>query len=120
MTPYELEFYEYSMIADDPKKLEKLQNHFFDPDFDEWLEEFEESESNNEESDDYSEYEVKDNQELDKNGQYEPLDLPDKETIEYAETLKNDHKNDVEYDDEFEVISSTEEEITDWERVYNE
>lgn len=38
---YDLEFYELSMIADDPKKLEQLQNHYFDPDFDDWVEEFE-------------------------------------------------------------------------------
>ena len=38
---FDIEFYEYSMIAEDPKKLEQLQNHFYDPEFDEWLEEFE-------------------------------------------------------------------------------
>lgn len=37
---YDLDFYELSDIADDPKKLEQLQNHFYDPDFDEWMEEF--------------------------------------------------------------------------------
>ena len=40
LTPFDLEFYELSMIADDPKKLEQLQNRFFDNDFDDYLEEF--------------------------------------------------------------------------------
>ena len=40
ITPYDLSFYEYSMIADDPDKLEQLQNHYYDPEFDDWLEEF--------------------------------------------------------------------------------
>lgn len=40
LTSWDLEFYELSMIADDPKKLEQLQNRYFDPEFDEWLEEF--------------------------------------------------------------------------------
>lgn len=42
LDPYDLEFIEYSMIADDPKQLNKLKNYYFDPDFDEWLEEFDE------------------------------------------------------------------------------
>ena len=71
MTPYDLEFYEYSMIADDPKKLEQLQNHFYDPDFDEWVEEFEREQlekSNKEQEDEntYEDYEVS-----------EPLDFND-------------------------------------------
>ena len=37
---FDIEFYEYSMIAEDPKKLEQLQNHFYDPEFDEFMEEF--------------------------------------------------------------------------------
>lgn len=41
LTPYDLEFYELSMIADDPEKLSQLDNHFYDPDFDEWVDEFE-------------------------------------------------------------------------------
>lgn len=41
LDPYDLEFYELSQIADDPKKLAQLKNHFYDPEFDEWMEEFE-------------------------------------------------------------------------------
>lgn len=43
---FDIEFYEYSIIAEDPKKLEQLQNHFYDPDFDEWMEEFEKETEN--------------------------------------------------------------------------
>lgn len=41
MDVYDLEFYEYSMIADDPDKLAQLKNHFYDPDYEDWVEEFE-------------------------------------------------------------------------------
>lgn len=115
MTTYELEFYEYSMIADDPKKLESLQNHFYDPDFDEWLDEFDaemETESEKEKSDDYSEYEIKD----EKFEQIREEDLPDKETIEYVS--KNREMNDltnVEYDEEFE--EDTDEEFEEFEDI---
>ena len=59
---FDIEFYEYSMIAEDPKKLEQLQNHFYDPEFDEFMEEFEKemeetkTESNSESS--LEDYEV--------------------------------------------------------------
>ena len=115
MTTYELEFYEYSMIADDPKKLESLQNHFYDPDFDEWLDEFDaemEAESEKEKSDDYSEYEI----ENEKFEQIREEDLPDKETIEYVS--KNREMNDltnVEYDEEFE--EDTDEEFEEFEDI---
>ena len=42
LDPFDLQFIEYSMIADDPKQLEKLKNYYYDPEFDEWLEEFDE------------------------------------------------------------------------------
>lgn len=42
---FDLQFYEYSQIADDPKKLEQLQNHYYDPEFEEWLEEFDQEQS---------------------------------------------------------------------------
>lgn len=40
---YDLSFYEYSIIADDPKKLESLQNHYYDDDYSDWEKEFDES-----------------------------------------------------------------------------
>lgn len=40
LNPYDLEFYELSMVADDPKALEALENHFYDDEFDAWVDEF--------------------------------------------------------------------------------
>lgn len=39
MTPQQLDFYELSIIADDPDLLDRYNNHYFDPDFDEWANE---------------------------------------------------------------------------------
>ena len=89
---FDLEFYELSMIADDPKKLEELQNHFYDPDFDEWLEDFEREQEENSES----------------------LDMPDNETIEWSEKNRSSQQFEHEYED-YEISESTE--INDWEEV---
>ena len=72
---YDLDFYELSDIADDPKKLEQLQNHFYDPDFDEWVEEFDKEQS---------EKQVK------KKESSEP-EPPDLDTIKYSQ--KNSSNN---------------------------
>jgi len=74
---YDLDFYELSDIADDPKKLEQLQNHFFDPDFDEWLEEFDKEQS---------EKQVKEKEST------EP-EPPDLDTIKYSQN--NSYNNQV-------------------------
>ena len=62
MSEYDLEFYELSQIADDPKKLQQLKEHYYDPEFDEWLEEFEEQQSSHkepkEDSDSLEDYDV--------------------------------------------------------------
>ena len=40
LTQYDMAFYEFSMLADNPKALEEYKNKYFDDEFDEWLEEF--------------------------------------------------------------------------------
>lgn len=45
MTPFELEFYEYSSIVEDPEKLKALENRFYDDEYDEWEREFDEEQA---------------------------------------------------------------------------
>lgn len=40
MTEWDIEFYELSAIADDPKKLAQLKNSFADPEWDDFVAEF--------------------------------------------------------------------------------
>ena len=97
---WDLDFYEYSMIADDPKKLEKLENHFSDPDFDDWVEEFELEQQLKQQSDDFSD-----------------VEMPDEETIRYAAEIQNsEQESTLEHDEEFEESVSAEE-LSDWEEV---
>lgn len=97
---WDLDFYEYSMIVDDPKKLEKLENHFSDPDFDDWVEEFELEQQLKQQSDDFSD-----------------VEMPDEETIRYAaENQNSEQKSTLEHDEEFEESVSAEE-LSDWEEV---
>lgn len=104
LTPFDLEFYELSMIADDPKKLEQLQNRFYDDDFDDWLEEFEQEQ--------YSKHSSEEE------GEFEHLDLPDEETIEWAEKNRSSQQEDASevYEEDYEV-SLPSDEISDWEEV---
>ncbi len=100
---FDLEFYELSMIADDPKKLEQLQNRFYDDEFDDWLEEFE------------REQEEKERQKQLQSSQddkSEHLDMPDEETIKWSEESRSSLDLPME---EYEISETTE--ISDWEEV---
>ena len=101
INPYDLEFYELSIIADDPKKLEQLQNHFYDDEFEDWLDEFdrEQEEKHGKSSQD------------DKS---EQLSLPDEETVKWAEKNRSSEQIDT-LDDDYEISEPTE--ISDWEEV---
>lgn len=104
MNEFDLAFYEYSMIADDPKLLDRLKNHFYDPEFDDWAEEFDkEQESDGKSVWDFSEYEVK------------PLDMPDKSMLEYVKSHQDQNCED---DDDFEDLSAVvSTDIDDWEVI---
>lgn len=67
--PFDLDFYEYSRICDDPKLLEKLENTYYDSEFDDWVDAFD-----------------KEQAELQKNSQ--SPELPDNETIQWSEKPK--------------------------------
>lgn len=106
LTPFDLEFYELSMIADDPKKLEQLQNRFFDDDFDDYLEEFDQ------------EQRAKQSEQDEENEEFEHLDMPDEETIEWAKKNRFSQQKDASevYEEEYEE-SLPSDEISDWEEV---
>lgn len=42
MIPEEMDFYDFSMLADDPKRLEAYENTFVDPDYEEFERMFDE------------------------------------------------------------------------------
>lgn len=99
MDMFDIEFYEYSMIADDPKKLEQLQNHYYDPEFDEWLEEFEQEQEDKQKSKSLQDDNSK------------QLDLPDEETIKWS-------KQQIPTEEYEEVLNDGQSsEISDWEEV---
>lgn len=95
LTTYDLDFYELSMIADDPKKLEQLKNHYYDPEFDDWLEEFDEEQSKKQSN----------------------IEMPDSETIEWSGKNRSKEKEqDISFDTDYEV-SIEDNDISDWEEV---
>lgn len=89
---FDLEFYEYSLIADDPKKLERLQNHFYDDEWDEFLEEF-------------------DKEQEEKQKLYSSQSLQD----DKSESMSDEAINDIPIDTDYEVSENTN--ISDWEEV---
>ena len=104
LNPFDLDFYELSMIADDPKKLEQLKNHYYDPEFEEWLEEFD------------AEQESKQDNKSGDIAQNEDLNMPDEETIEWAKKNRsNEEEDEVPYEDDYEISVPTD--VEDWEDV---
>lgn len=102
MTPYDLEFYELSAIADDPKKLEQLQNRYYDPEFDDWLEEFDIEQS------------------LEGDAQFDnlnDLDMPDEEDIRWANSKQNSDNLDILDNEEYDMPAEVSEDMSDWEEV---
>lgn len=93
LTTFDLDFYELSMIADDPKKLEQLKNHYYDPEFDDWLEEFDEEQSKKQNT----------------------VEMPDSETIEWSNKNRSEEQ-DITFDTDYEV-SMENNDISDWEEV---
>ena len=87
---YDIEFYEYSYIADDPERLEQLKNHYYDPEFEEWLEEFDAEQEKKQAETKHSQPE--------KQIEEKPIQVEEKEDGE-----------------EYEEVSSSPTEITDWE-----
>lgn len=94
MNLYDIDFYELSDIADDPKKLDKLRNTYYDPDFDDWLDDFDKEQAANATpqgkvtDQDYEEWEQDFHREQAAKLQekQDAVDLPDTETANYTAT----------------------------------
>ena len=99
LNPFDMEFYELSVIADDPKKLEQLKNHYYDPEFDEWLEEF-----------DNEQEELKSQQ--GKHVETDDKGLPDADTIEWSNKNREQKIYEEDYEESLPVDS-----VSDWEEV---
>ena len=118
---FDINFCELSMLADDPKALERYKNTFYDPDFDEWLAEVENEAENPKKEEnpfDYSEYEVTPQRtsselaNLNENSSVEENNTPEKEN-----TLNTQIEGS---DDTFTVLDTPDidlENITDWEEI---
>lgn len=97
MDPYELEFYEYSIICDDPELLKKLENTYVDPDFDDYLNEFD-----------------KEQEQLQNQANYP--EMPDPETISWSKSPKPQKQiPPVLGTEQYEIAPDTAD-IDDWER----
>lgn len=116
MNIFDVQFAEFSQLADNPKKLEQYKNRFYDEDFDAWLEEVEAEAGEppkKENPFDFSEYEVHDSTESPNSA----LDMPDEECIKEGIGTTEDEQE--EYD-EFTLIDSADvdtSKITDWEEA---
>lgn len=87
MDTFDLDFYELSDIADDPQKLEQLKNHYYDPDFDEWVEDFDK-----EQVEKQRKKEIEEEERQYKASKQQKLDMPDQETIEYTQHSQDTSK----------------------------
>lgn len=65
LDPFDLEFIEWSLVCDNPKLLEQVQNHYYDPEFDAWMEEF-------------------DKEQKKQQAATPPVEMPDTETVEWS------------------------------------
>ena len=100
---YDLEFYEYSIICDDPELLKKLENTYVDTEYDKWLEEF-----------DKEQEELQKKQKKQNAENYTP-DLPDQETISWSNTPKPQQQLSALAMEKYEINPSVGE-IDDWEK----
>ena len=65
LDPFDLEFIEWSIICDNPKLLEQIQNRYYDPEFDSWMEEF-------------------DKEQAKQTPPPHPVEMPDAETVKWS------------------------------------
>lgn len=123
LSVWDLDFIEYSAIADDPKKLSRLKNYFYDPEYDDWVAEFEaEMDENNKEKEnpfDFSEYEVHDEEDSPAEMSYIDENKSDDKNIRQS-TEEQNLTEISQQDEEFVRVVSDEvgiPNINDWEEV---
>lgn len=94
LDPFDLSFIEWSIICDDPKLLEQIKNRYNDPDFDNWVEEFDKEQQN-------------------KKSVSPDVEMPDTETVEWsAKKTSTPHLP----TEEYEMGDTSQFNDTDWER----
>lgn len=102
MDLFDLEFYEYSIICDDPELLKKLENTYVDPEFDKWVEEF-----------DKEQEELQKKKQKQNSENYTP-ELPDQETISWSNTPKPQRHLPPMLERETYEISPNIDDVNDW------
>lgn len=99
LDPFDLEFIEWSLVCDDPKLLEQVQNHYYDPEFEEWVNEFD-----------------KEQEQLKKQQATAPsIEMPDTETVEWS-NRKPPTRQTILPMEEYEVGDTSQFSEKDWER----
>lgn len=94
MDIFDLEFYEFSILCDNPKQLEAYENRYYDPEFDEWLEEFDKEQANAKKSTN--------------------LDKPDDETIAYS---NNSVSSQPDVSSDYEIGDTNQVSEDEWEKI---
>lgn len=100
LDPFDLEFIEWSLVCDDPKLLEQIQNRYYDPEFEEWEKEFD-----------------KEQEQLKKQqaATPPPVELPDTETVEWSNRKPPTRQAALPME-EYEVGDTSQFKNDDWER----
>lgn len=92
MTSFELEFYEFSMLCDDPKALQRYENTYYDPDYDAWEKEFDQEQA-----------EI----------QQPSIDMPDPDTVTWSGQTQQPSTPSILETEEYETYDG---EVNDWEK----
>ena len=92
MTSFELEFYEFSMLCDDPKALQKYENTYYDPDYDAWEKEFDQEQA-----------EI----------QQPSIDMPDPDTVTWSGQTQPSSTPSILETEEYETYDA---DVNDWEK----
>lgn len=100
LDPFDLEFIEWSLVCDDPKLLEQIQNRYYDPEFDAWMEEFDKEQEQKQKK-----------QQADTS----PVEMPDTETVEWSNRKPPTRKAALPTE-EYEVGDTSQFKENDWEK----
>lgn len=110
LDPFDLEFIEWSIVCDDPKLLEQVKNRYYDPDFDEWMEEFDKEQEKLEKQQNSDQKQQKQKQPAPS-----PVELPDAETVEWSNRKPPTRQTSLPTE-EYEVGDTSQFNNNDWER----
>lgn len=98
MTSFELEFYEFSMLCDDPKALQRYENTYYDPEYDAWEKEFDKEQAEQAQQAQSS------------------VELPDPDTVEWSGKTQQSSTPSVLDTEEYETYDAEGINEDDWEK----